>query len=275
MSHRVTTLVYSRRAGSAVRKGVLSYMADRANDDGSGVWCSKQTMADDTEFGRSTIIRTCNDFVKEAILIQVGTRKCASGATVEYALNLDAIKALPVSKKEDKPSHSGTSPDRDPSHSGTSGVSERDPMPSRSGTQTILEPSLNQVVAVERGSLDDLFSDLLAAIGLQNGKIPTYWMPPTATMHVSKWVADLGLTHSEILAVAKSSRQRHAEPPNGPKALDRAMAALAGEKSAPALTPQLKSMSGGRDERRNQGSAVNNEIAARFIAGTYQHDPFQ
>jgi uncharacterized protein YdaU (DUF1376 family) len=39
--------------------------------------------------------------------------------------------------------------------------------------------------------------------------------------------------------------------------------------------PQLKAISGGRDERRNQGSAINNEIAARFANGTFKHDPFQ
>lgn len=38
---------------------------------------------------------------------------------------------------------------------------------------------------------------------------------------------------------------------------------------------QLKTISGGRDERRQQGSAVNNEIATRFANGTFQHDPFQ
>ena len=143
MSHKVTTLVYSRVAGSAVRKGVLSYMADRASDDGRGVWCSKKTIADETEFGRSTVIRTCNEFVKEGILTPTGTRKCANGATVEYALNLDAIRALPVIEKNVKASQSGTSPDVDPSQSGTPPVPERDPKASQSGTQTILEPSLN------------------------------------------------------------------------------------------------------------------------------------
>jgi hypothetical protein len=39
--------------------------------------------------------------------------------------------------------------------------------------------------------------------------------------------------------------------------------------------PQLKAINGGRNERRQQGSAVNNEIAARFANGTFKHDPFQ
>jgi hypothetical protein len=145
MSNKVTKLVNSRVVGSAVRKGVLSYMADRASDDGTGVWCSKQTIAEETEFGRSTVIRTCNEFVDEGILFVTGERKCAYGATVEYALNLGAIAALPNVKRDRGGSQGGTSPDRDPSRSGAPPVPQRDPTrpaarphPSHSGTQTIL-----------------------------------------------------------------------------------------------------------------------------------------
>lgn len=144
MSHKVTTLVYSRKAGSAVRKAILAYMADRASDDGSGVWASKQTIADDLECGRSTVIRVCNEFVSEGILIETGTRKCANGATIEYRINMAAVSALETIEKRGKPSQSGTSLDVDPSQSGTPPVPERDPKPSQSGTQTTLEPSMNQ-----------------------------------------------------------------------------------------------------------------------------------
>lgn len=144
MSHKVTTLVYSRKAGSAARKAILAYMADRASDDGSGIWASKQTIADDLECGRSTVIRVCNEFVAEGILVETGKRKCANGATVEYGINLAAVAALESIAKRGKPSQSGTSPDMDPSQSGTPPVPERDPKASQSGTLTILEPSLNQ-----------------------------------------------------------------------------------------------------------------------------------
>jgi hypothetical protein len=109
MSHKVVTLVYSRKAGSAHRKAVLAYMADRASDDGRGIFASKKTIADEIECGRSTVIKICNEFVEEGILTVTGSRKCANGATVEYAMNLDAVAAL----ERVKPSTSGTSPDRD------------------------------------------------------------------------------------------------------------------------------------------------------------------
>lgn len=144
MSHKVTTLVYSRKIGSAARKAVLAYMADRASDDGRGVWASKKTIADEIECGRSTVIRVCNEFVAEGVLIVVGSKKCANGATVEYAMNLDVIRAFEAIKKSPKASQSGTSPDLDPSQSGTPPVPERDPKASQSGTQTTSEPSFNQ-----------------------------------------------------------------------------------------------------------------------------------
>ena len=39
--------------------------------------------------------------------------------------------------------------------------------------------------------------------------------------------------------------------------------------------PKLKSINGGRDERRHQGQSVNREIANRFACGEIKHDPYQ
>lgn len=145
MSNKVSVLVYSRKVGSPIRKAVLAYFAERASDNGSGVWASKTTIAAEIECGRSTVIRTINDFVKEGLLVPVGTRPCRNGETVEYAIDLDAIRALPgVDEAVTRPA-AGPVPERDPSQSGTPPVPQRDPYPSRSGTQTIIgttiEPS--------------------------------------------------------------------------------------------------------------------------------------
>lgn len=144
MSRKVATLVYDRRVGSAARKAVLAYFADRADDFGCGIFASKQTIADETELGRSTVIRVVNEFVSEGVLLVVGSRPCRNGATVVYDINLAALKAFPAISDGDNQSQSGTSSDEDQSQSGTPPVPERDPMGSQSGTQTVLEPSLNQ-----------------------------------------------------------------------------------------------------------------------------------
>ncbi len=122
MSNKVSVLVYSRKIGSPVRKAVLVYFAERASDNGEGIWASKSTIADAIECGRSTVIRTINDLVSEGILRQTGTRKCRTGETIEYAMILTAIAALPKVKSEGGKSESrpgaGPVPERDPTRPG-------------------------------------------------------------------------------------------------------------------------------------------------------------
>jgi hypothetical protein len=48
---------------------------------------------------------------------------------------------------------------------------------------------------------------------------------------VQRWRDELGLTEAEIIATAEASRQEHPEPPDGPKALDRAMQRAAQRKA--------------------------------------------
>lgn len=146
MSRELVTLVYKRRIGSVHRKAILAHCADKASDNGKGIWASKQTIADETECGRSTVIKIMNQFVEEGILIPVGQHKVTNGSTVIYDLNIDAVSALPEvrndTKKLSNQSTSGTSPDQYQSTSGTSTSPPAGPDPSTSGTQTVLEPSL-------------------------------------------------------------------------------------------------------------------------------------
>lgn len=85
----------------------------------------------------------------------------------------------------------------------------------------------------------DLYTRVLVAVGLNPSDIlPTYWLPPGAIVHVESWrnIGPAGLTDDDIEAVARGSRNGRA-PPNGPLALDRAMARFAGQKAAPPLQP--------------------------------------
>lgn len=147
MSNKVSVLAYSRRLGSPVRKAVMVYFAERASDNGEGVWASKSSIAAAVECGRSTVIRTINDFVEEGLLRVVGERRCRTGATIEYAINLDALASLEAVSTHETCPAAGPVPERDPSQSGTRPVPQRDPYPSRSGTQTIIgtikEPSVS------------------------------------------------------------------------------------------------------------------------------------
>lgn len=96
MSRHVVSLVYSRKAGSLLRKSVLAYMADVANHDGTGVWSSKQRIADEIEASRRGVIDCIKGLVKDGILAESGKRKCANGYTIEYSIDLDMVSALPL-----------------------------------------------------------------------------------------------------------------------------------------------------------------------------------
>jgi len=84
---------------------------------------------------------------------------------------------------------------------------------------------------------DRLLFEVMGAVGLKSGRIPTHWMPPASTMHVWRWVTDLKLEPEAVVDAARLSRQQHPEAPNGPKALDGAMRRLASEMSAPPMQP--------------------------------------
>lgn len=94
MSRFVAALVYRKRIGSMARKSILAYCAERANDDGSGVWASKVRIANEVECSKQTVISTLNSFVEEGILKEIGKRKSPHGYTIEYAIVVSAVMAL-------------------------------------------------------------------------------------------------------------------------------------------------------------------------------------
>lgn len=100
MSRIVATLVYSKRVGTMARKAIMAYCADRANDDGSGIWASKQRIADEIECSRQTVITAIRELVSEGLLSEIGRRKCKNGYTIEYNISLEAVRKLPDAKPD-------------------------------------------------------------------------------------------------------------------------------------------------------------------------------
>jgi hypothetical protein len=94
MSRYVAALVYRKRVGSMARKAILAYCAERANDDGTGVWPAKTTVAREVECSKQTVIDVFRQFVSEGLLIEVGKRTTGNGYVVCYDLNIAAITAL-------------------------------------------------------------------------------------------------------------------------------------------------------------------------------------
>lgn len=94
MSNQVTSICVQHRFGSASRKHVVCYLADKASDDGTGIWCSKTTIARDTELSQSTVKRVISGLLRDGLILKVGERKCSHGFTIEYRLNLEKISDL-------------------------------------------------------------------------------------------------------------------------------------------------------------------------------------
>jgi hypothetical protein len=101
MSWRIANECAERRFGSAARKQIIMFLADKASDDGSGIWCSKGTIQRHTELGESTVKRTISDFLREGILIETGRRHCKNGYTVVYCIVLAKITQLEPTAEPD------------------------------------------------------------------------------------------------------------------------------------------------------------------------------
>jgi hypothetical protein len=111
MSNEVNALVKRRKVGSAPLKSVLKFMADCASDDGSGIYASKQYMADCIEISKRTVIRSVEILLERGLISETGRRACRRGYTVEYRINLDKVRELPsaVKDREDTSSNGGAS----------------------------------------------------------------------------------------------------------------------------------------------------------------------
>ena len=94
MSNKVSNLVQTKKVGSPTKKAILMYMADKASDDGSGIWVSKSNMAADLELTDRAVRINIKSMIDDKILLEAGRRQCRSGYTVDYAINLDIVDLL-------------------------------------------------------------------------------------------------------------------------------------------------------------------------------------
>jgi len=146
MSWRVANTCAERKFGSATRKQIIMFLADKASDDGSGIWCSKGTIQRHTELGETTVKRTVREFLKEGILVETGARTCKNGFTVVYRIDLVKVEALDPTLEPEIETGSTVAPVQ--SDPGTGATVAGVPGPPR--PQTILKPSLNHLRASAR-----------------------------------------------------------------------------------------------------------------------------
>jgi hypothetical protein len=145
MSWHVAKECAERRFRSAPRKQIIMFLADKASDDGSGIWCSKGTIQRHTELGASTVKRTIKEFLDEGILIETGQKKrCTNGHTIVYRLILAKVRLLELTREPDF--ETGFTVDPVQTEPGTQPMVDPVPRPQRTpnNPKTIPKPPLRK-----------------------------------------------------------------------------------------------------------------------------------
>jgi hypothetical protein len=248
MSHRATNWAIQQRGLKPATKIVLWFLCDRHNPD-FGCFPTQARLAEDAEMSISAL----NDHL--ALLERVGLiRRLRSHdprthrrQATRYILGFeDGFTQEPTPESGDGLDGTEDEQDDDPSpESGHGAISGNPGKPSpdfarshlRNPETNLVREPLSKPVKEEEGAQareaisDEVFGELLNALGLDPAALPGWWQGRPARLHVQRWCDELGLTEAEIIAAAGASRQEHPEPPDGPKALDRAMQRAAQRKA--------------------------------------------
>lgn len=114
MSNLISASVQRRLVGSATRKSVLTYMADKAADDGSGIWTSKANIARDLELSRRAVQLAIQELIRDRLVTETGQRDCKHGFTVEYSIVIEAVDNLPSTREPRSPREADARVTREP-----------------------------------------------------------------------------------------------------------------------------------------------------------------
>lgn len=96
----VSPVVQKRVIRSPTQKSILMNIADRASDDGTGIWYSKGTIARDPGYGKRTVHVVNDGMMKAGLIVASGSRRCAHGYTVEHRICPDAMQRLKAPQAE-------------------------------------------------------------------------------------------------------------------------------------------------------------------------------
>jgi DNA-binding MarR family transcriptional regulator len=240
MSHLATNWAIQQRGLKPATKLILWYLCDRHTTD-YGCFPSQMQLAEDAELSQSAL----NEHLlrlEEAGLIRRIRRldpRTRRQQSTRYLLAFEAEFAQePTPESGDgaavtKAEHEGE-PTPDSGHG---------PTPD-SGPSRLQNPESNSLREQEeeeeeragaRVGFEDFFGELLRKVGHDPDVwLPGWWKGESAREHVRGWIDGLGLSEDRIIETAQAWRRDIPEAPDGPKALDRAMA-----KAAAAARPQI------------------------------------
>ena len=244
MSHRATIWAIQQRGLKPATKIVLWFLCDRHNPD-FGCFPTQARLADDAEMSISALNEHLARLQELRLIHRVRTHdpRTHKRQATRYILGFeDGFPQEPTPKsgdgldgtedeQVDDPSPESGHGNPDEAISGFSAKPSPDFAEShlRNPETNLVREPLSKPVKEEEGAQaraaisDQVFGELLDALGLDSTALPGWWQGWPPRLHVQRWRDDLGLTEAEIVTVAEASRQEHPEPPDGPKALDRAM----------------------------------------------------
>ena len=88
-----------------------------------------------------------------------------------------------------------------------------------------------------------------------------------------RWIDDLGLTEDRIIEAATDTRRDHPAPPDGPKALDRAMERAA-RRDAQVTDAKSNNQTAKRQPKRIEGARPSDDEKAAFYADMVNSDRY-
>ena len=310
MSHKATNWAIQQRGLKPTTKIVLWHLCDRFNPD-FGCFPSQERLAHDCEISRSTLNEhlarlEAAGLLRRVVRVHPVTKR---QMPTRYILGFEPGFAPDDPKPCPETGHGDEGPD-DP-FTTTGGSADEthdayDPCPETghgtavgavSGfpaepcpenpesrvrnpdTNPVREP-LSKPVKEEEGArareadMDLLFAELLGALGLDRGGVlPAWWQGQPARAHVRRWIDEFGLCGDRIIEVATETRREHPDPPDGPKALDRAMQ-RATQRDAQAAQAGDGSRSLKRQRKRDTGSRPSNDEQAAYYADLVNSEQF-
>ena len=233
MSHKATVWAIQQRGLKPATKIVLWFLCDRHNPD-FGCFPSQEQLADDAEVSRSQL-NVHLQRLEEAGLIRRVQRtdaKTNRQLSTRYILGFEkSFAQKPCLETGHGPQ--GTDPEHEqPPCLETGHGKGAEPSPV-SGPSRVRKPDSNPVREPVREEEEgagapvssEFWGSVLDAVLKSDDsvEVPLWWRGDNAQHHVAGWLG-AGLTEAEVVAEIRAFVSRMPNLPEGPKALDKAMA---------------------------------------------------
>ena len=241
MSHRATIWAIQQRGLKPATKIVLWFLCDRHNPD-FGCFPTQARLAEDAEMSISALNEHLALLERAGLIRRLRSHdpRTHRRQATRYILGFEeGFLQDPPPESGDGQSrtyreHSGK-PDPESGHGAISGF-PAEPSPDFAESH-LRDPEINLVreplskpvkeeedAQAREADFDRFFAELLGTLGfVADATLPAWWQGWPARLHVRRWIDDLGLSQDRIIETATATRRDHPAPPDGPKALDRAM----------------------------------------------------